>query len=238
MASNVKRFMFVQRSLFLSFLFVGLLALQVKPVFAQNIWDEVISMTLPYELQLKKTGPVRLGGLLYDKDATGLETLVKTGDRVRVRFFSDTPDRYGRKPVDLYLKDSRWVQGELVRNAQAIPYPYPKEENHIRDLYVLENPHPLSALSDQIKPDGFAIIKGHVVDVAIIKGTTYLNFGANWRDDFTIRINRNKEKLFKSYGLDLNTLKGRHIQIRGWVINQNGPMIVAEHPTQIQLIAQ
>ncbi|WP_317684246.1 hypothetical protein [Terasakiella sp. A23] len=217
-------------------LFVGLILVQVKTVFAQTFRDEVVSLTLPFELRLKKTGPVRLAGLLYDKDATALLDFVSKGDKVKVRLLSDKPDRYGRKPAHVYLLDKRWLQGELVRQNKAIPYPYDGEEAFIRDLYLLESPYVQSALDETIETETFGIVQGLVIDVAHIKGTTYLNFGQNWRTDFTVKISKRDHHIFKSYGFDLPTLKGTEIRIRGWVSKQNGPMIEANHPSQIEVI--
>lgn len=236
MASSVNRFIDASSIKFIVCVFVGLLCVEVKPSEAQTVRDEVVSLTLPFELHLKKSGPVRLAGLLYDKDATALNTYVKAGDKVRVRLLSDQPDKYGRKPAHVYLADKRWLQGELVRNAHATPYPYEGEENHIRDLYTLEHPRPDNPLSDTIALNNFTIVQGTVLDVAHIKNTTYLNFGQNWRNDFTVKVIKRNHKFFKQFGFNLDSLKGQTIRIRGWVSKQNGPMIEARHPTQIEVI--
>lgn len=236
MASSVNRFIDASRIRFIVCVFVGLLLVEVKPSAAQTVRDEVTTLTLPFELHLKKSGPVRLAGLLYDKDATALNTYVKAGDKVRVRLLSDQPDRYGRKAAHIYLADKRWLQGELVRNAHATPYPYEGEEDHIRDLYTLERPTPYGALKDKIPLNSFAIVEGVVLDVAHVKNTTYLNFGQNWRSDFTVKVVKRNHKFFKQYGFNLDSLKGQTIRTRGWVSKQNGPMIEARHPTQIEVM--
>jgi len=217
-------------------LFVGLLCLQVKPTLANPFNDTVVEINPPFEITLKKAGAVRLAGLLYDDTSTALKTLLDKGMRVRVHLLSDKPDRYGRKPALVYLKDGRWLQGELVRQKLAIAYPYPGEESFIRDLYLHETPHAISALENSIPTDKFAIVEGQVVDVAEIKGKTYLNFGANWRTDFTIMVDKKKAKLFRAYGFSLPILKGSHMRIRGWVFDQNGPMIAPQHPSQLEMI--
>ncbi len=237
MASNVKRFITFSTQKILFFLFLGLLAFQVKAGFAKSVKDEVISLHPPFELTLKKAGSVRLAGLLYEANSDALEKVIQVGATVRVNFLSETPDKYGRKPVHLYDQEGRWLQGELVRQGIATPYPYIGETKFIRDLYFLEKPIATPALSEEIPRDQFSIITGTVVAVANIKGTTYVNFGDNWRTDFTIRISKAKAKAFRALGVDPSTFKGKTIRIRGWVIEQNGPMIDANHPTQIEMIA-
>ncbi len=236
MASSVKRFISSYLYLFSTLLFVGLSGLSVKGAFAQSLTDTIKDIQLPFQVTLEKSGDVRLAGLLFDPQSTGLNDLVKTGDRVSVRLLSDKPDRYGRKPAHIYLKDGRWVQGELVREGKATPFPYPGETTFIRDLYLLETPKAYSALSETLPLDKFVIIKGRVIDVAMVKGITYLNFGNNWRTDFTIKFSKKAQKKFRAFGFDLPTLKEREVRIRGWVFQQNGPMIAPEHPAQLEVI--
>jgi len=236
MANSVKRFISSYLYLIFTLSFVGLSGALVKGAFAQAINDTVTDIQLPFQVSLKKTGAVRLAGLLYDEKATALTELVHPGDRVRVHLLSDKPDRYGRKAAHLYLKDGRWVQGELVRHAKAVVFPYPGETALIRDLYQHESPSVLSALSEDIPFNSFAIVQGHAVDIAHIKGNTYINFGNNWRTDFTIKITKKAQKKFRASGFDLPILKGHELRIRGWVFQQNGPMIAPDHPTQLEVI--
>ncbi|WP_135081888.1 hypothetical protein [Terasakiella sp. SH-1] len=232
----MKRFIPFAPIKFILAVFVGLIFVGVKGAIAQTFSDTVLSLTLPYEMNLKKTGPVRLAGLLYAPNNHTLYDYLSPGDRIRVHLLSEKPDRYGRKAGHIYLKDGRWLQGELVRKGQAPPFPYSGEERFMRDLYQLEKPASLSALSDQIPTGKFAIIEGQVINVAEIKGTTYLNFGSNWRDDFTIKMTKKEQKIFRAFGLSLPTLKGHNVRIRGWVFEQNGPMIAPTHPSQLELI--
>ena len=64
-----------------------------------------------------------------------------------------------------------------------------------------------------------------------------LNFGRDWRSDFTVSVSRQDMKLFRDAGIDIRTLKGRTIRVRGWLFRENGPMIRATHPEQIERIA-
>ncbi len=233
MASKVKRF--ISLSAFL-FLFVGQIAPQVKAGDPPFINDQVVAIKPPFELRLKRAGTIRLAGLLFDEKFVALKDFVNPEDRIRLRLLSDKPDRYGRKAAQVYLSDGRWLQGELVRHNLAIPYPYSGEEALIRDLYLLENPNSLSALSQDLPRESFAIITGQVIDVAQIKGKTYLNFGANWRTDFTVRLNKEAQKNFRAFSLDPPTLKGKKIRIRGWVFEENGPMIAPLYPAQIEIL--
>ena len=72
--------------------------------------------------------------------------------------------------------------------------------------------------------------------VAEVRGRIYLNFGDDWRRDFTVRIAPRDKRAFARAGLDLLALEGRTIRVRGWIKWRDGPMIDATHPEQIELV--
>ncbi|MEQ9608241.1 MAG: thermonuclease family protein, partial [Kiloniellaceae bacterium] len=65
-------------------------------------------------------------------------------------------------------------------------------------------------------------------------GKTYLNFAEDWREDFTISLDRRAERLFTEQGLDLGDYAGKRVRVRGWLKVRNGPMIEVTHPEQIE----
>ena len=64
----------------------------------------------------------------------------------------------------------------------------------------------------------------------------FLNFGDNWRTDFTIRLDRRIARQFRRAGLTADSYDGRRVRVRGWLKNWNGPMIEASHPEQIEIL--
>jgi hypothetical protein len=81
------------------------------------------------------------------------------------------------------------------------------------------------------------LIEGRVADAVKIKGQVYLNFGQDWRKDFTITLKAKVARLFAKAGVDPLGFKGRMVRVRGWLKKYNGPMIEASHPEQIEVIA-
>ena len=80
------------------------------------------------------------------------------------------------------------------------------------------------------------IAEGRVLDVATVKGRTYLNFGPGWRTDFTIIVQpRDRWRLVKG-GDGLGLLKGRLIGVRGCLRWRNSIMIEARPPGQIEVL--
>jgi hypothetical protein len=66
----------------------------------------------------------------------------------------------------------------------------------------------------------------------------YLDFGPDWRRDFTVSIAKRDRAAFRAAGIDPAGLLDASVRVRGWVRVHNGPMIEATHPEQIELIGR
>ena len=82
----------------------------------------------------------------------------------------------------------------------------------------------------------FQVIEGYVKNITIIRGHAYMNFGRNWRTDFTVKISKKNWKRFKTKGLAAEHYKGKRIRTRGWIELRNGPLVNISHPAQIEII--
>ncbi|WP_170294719.1 thermonuclease family protein [Roseospira navarrensis] len=78
----------------------------------------------------------------------------------------------------------------------------------------------------------FQIVRGTVRDAAKVRGRIYLNYGDDWRRDFTVRIDRPSRIGFRV--ADLLELRRQFIQVRGWLFATNGPMILLDHPAALE----
>ena len=79
-------------------------------------------------------------------------------------------------------------------------------------------------------------MRGRVRAVARAAEFVYLNFGEDWRRDFTVRADARDAARFARQGLDLERLEGREIVVRGLLFEANGPMIELAHPAQIEVM--
>jgi len=52
-----------------------------------------------------------------------------------------------------------------------------------------------------------------------VGGQLYLHFGDDWRTDFTVSVAPGDTYLFEEAGIDLLSLAGPRICIRGWLRN-------------------
>ncbi len=183
---------------------------------------------------------------------------ITRGKRLGLSFGGVRRDRYGRWLAHLYVMEGNtpglWVQGEMLRIGMARVYSFSDNRALVEDMLALERDartnrrgiwsdsfyhilNPDSGVLNQ-KLGTFQLIEGRVLDAAKVKGTVYLNFGADWRTDFTISIARDALRLFEADGLDPLTLNGKSVRVRGWLIKRNGPMIRATHPEQIELLGR
>ncbi len=188
---------------------------------------------------------------LADEAKAKLTSLV-LGRSVELKFGGRRMDRHGRLLAHLYTGRGHWVQGDMISSGLARVYSFPDNRAVVADMLVLEKEARklnLGIWGDSFYRilgtdalDGligsFQIIEGVVVDVATVRSTTYLNFADDWRTDFTISVNNRAMNLFNQIGLDLHTLKGQTIRIRGWLKKRNGPMIEATHPEQLEILSK
>ncbi len=77
---------------------------------------------------------------------------------------------------------------------------------------------------------------GFLFSVGQPKKATYMNFGEDWRKDFTLKMDWRARRLFKKLGIDPSIYEGKNIQVRGWVSWNGGPMMDLTHPEQIRLL--
>ena len=186
---------------------------------------------------------------LADRAKSALESLTR-GRTVRLSYGGRRVDRHGRQLAHLTLEDGSWVQRILLSQGLARVYSFPDNRALVAEMlaaeraaraaragiwdsafYVIRSPFELT-------PDigTFQLVEGRVRAVARVRGTTYLNFGADWRTDFTISVGREYHAAFADAGVDLMALEGRMVRARGWLDNRNGPMIAATHPEQIEVL--
>ena len=82
----------------------------------------------------------------------------------------------------------------------------------------------------------FQLIQGKVLKTAVVRKRAYLNFGQNWRNDFTITMSPRMMRRFWKKGPTIKSYEGKTVRVRGWLKRFNGPMIEATHPEQIEIL--
>lgn len=188
---------------------------------------------------------------LADEAKQALEELA-LGRRVRLAYGGQERDRYGRALAHLYREDGLWLQGAMLSRGLARVYTFRDNIALAPELLAEERAaraagrgiwaHEYYRVRDaQETPrflDRFELVEGRVRDAAVVRGRLYLNFGENWREDFTVTVAPQDRRRFEEAGLTESTLEGRRIRVRGWLEEYNGPVIEATHPEQIEVLEQ
>ena len=179
-----------------------------------------------------------------------LERLIG-GRHVGLAYGGRRTDRHGRALAHLHRDDGLWAQGEMLRLGLARVYTFRDNIARAAEMLALERAaraarrgiwrHPFYQVRTVAEAAGlidtFQLVEGRVMAAAVVRGRVYLNFGSDWRDDFTIAIAPRDRRRFTRAGIAPDSWGGRLVRVRGWLKRYNGPMIEANHPEQIELLA-
>jgi micrococcal nuclease len=178
-----------------------------------------------------------------------LEKLV-LNQRVTLSYGGARVDRHGRTLAHLHTDDGTWAQGEMLSRGLARVYTFADNRAAAADLLALEaqareakrgiwtlNYYRVQDADGKVgPPDTYQLVEGTVVKVADIRGRIFLNFGSDFKKDFTATISPRDAKSFASAGIDLESLKDRRVRLRGWIDERNGPAMDVTHPEQVELL--
>lgn len=171
--------------------------------------------------------------------------------KLRLHYGGRRTDRHRRILAHLEdVKTGRWIQGRMLANGMARVYTFQDNRAVTGSMLKLErrarterrgiwrNRYYRIRQADTAARDigSFQLIEGQVRTVATPRNITYLNFGSDWRSDFTVMLRSRTRKALAKAGMAVESLKGKRLRVRGWVKSRNGPMIEATHPEQIELL--
>ncbi len=184
------------------------------------------------------------------EESKKLLSTLTLGRMVKLSYGGRRLDRYGRALAHLHREDGVWVQERLLRRGMARVYSFRDNRAMVPEMLAAEAAaraakagiwgHGWYRIWQQEELhkglDGFFLIEGTVLDAAKVRGRIYLNFGANWRQDFTITVAPRDRRVFEKSGFDHAAMPGRRVRVRGWLKHFNGPSIEATHPEQIEIL--
>lgn len=83
---------------------------------------------------------------------------------------------------------------------------------------------------------GFHLLEGTVRRAASARSRVYLNFGEDYRSDFTASARNRLARRWSRAGLDLESLEGMRVRVRGHVEAINGPSVDLTHMRQVEIV--
>ena len=146
--------------------------------------------------------------------------------------------------------DGTWIQGTLLELGLARAMTSQRNPEMAAQMFVLEQKARESGLglwaeggekilsADETAEhlESLQIVEGKVVSVGLKSNWLYLNFGQDWRKDFTISISPEDKRAFSRAGLDPMQWGGKTLRARGWLRSYNGPYMEIDHPQGVEII--
>ncbi len=165
-------------------------------------------------------------------------------------FADDKPNRHGNFNAVITSKgDKESLQEILLENGLALAYfientknnkiifnAEQKARNSKKGIWQHTNTLKSSAIINDYKEDlgEFAIVEGKPKHIYISKKNTFINFGDDWKTDFSIEFEN--KLLKKSTDFSAKDLIGKTIRVRGWLEDYNGPFMKIFTVANVEII--
>jgi hypothetical protein len=159
------------------------------------------------------------------------------------------PDRYGRVVANVFA-DGVWVQGALLRHGAVRAAPGLANASCASALLKAEEGgrkaraghwgdgvfRVLSPQDLRNRTGTFQLVEGKVVSATVYMGRAYINFGPDYRTDFTVTVSPADMRIFRRAKFDVPGLSGKRVRVRGWMESYNGPEIEIASPVAIEVL--
>jgi len=161
-------------------------------------------------------------------------------------------DRYGRRIVHMRNAQGDWLQAQLVEaglaavsslvdsaSAPALLDAEAAARTAGRGGWGSGAFAILPSIPDALLSRSYSeqLVEGVILAAAEARdGRVYLNFGSDWRSDFTIMIPAAARDAVQAAHGDALALEGARVRVRGWLRDENGPMIVLERAIMLEVL--
>lgn len=165
---------------------------------------------------------------------------------------SGRENRMGQMLAHLEVDKSKlWVQGALLAQGLARVMPVEPNLEMVPEMLAIENRarsygrgiwskdsgwHLLFPEETRDKIGTVQVVQGTIDGAASVKNNLYLNFGKDWKTDFTVRIAAPLRKKLAKDGIDPMALSGKNVRVRGYIDEYNGPMITLDNIQQLEIL--
>ena len=174
------------------------------------------------------------------------------GMAVVLSFTLAEPDRYGRRRAQIWLDDGRWLQGLVVAAGLARVRRYPGESDCLAALLAVENGARTARLGLWASPEYavrragdpsliernglYEVVEGRVESVGHGRTMVFVDFGRDYRRDFTIMLGPAVAGALAEAGVEVDGLVGRRVRVRGVIEASGGPAIRLGDPGDLEFL--
>jgi endonuclease YncB( thermonuclease family) len=191
----------------------------------------------------------RAPAFIADQSYDAVNALVR-GKTVDVTAVVPKEDRYDRVRGQVINSDDQWLQMNLLKSGLARVDIAPDRTECAAELYAAEGaaratntglwavPAYRVRTPDTLGGDTgtFQIVQGKVLTADMKEGRVYLDFGADWKTDFTVTISPEDMANFRAMDVDPRDYAGKTIRVRGIIQQFNGPEIEIANPKQVEVL--
>ena len=201
------------------------------------------------EVRIKKGDKFVYDPQPFALDAKEFNRRLVEGKTARIEFDVEGKDRYGRMLGYLFIDDTL-VNAKLVEAGLAVLYTKPpnvkytdlfvslqkearKKKKGLWGAYEVISSSQAYRFIDQIRTVRDKVLNTHKSLKAV-----FLNFGRNYREDFTVVIFKNCLENFYKKSIEPHIFyRGKTVEVTGRIKEYNGPEIIVCSPEEITVIS-
>lgn len=204
------------------------------------------------ELRIKIPGGFKYQPQPFAEEAKRFTRKLAEGKEVRIEFDVEKKDKYGRLLGYCFIREPRgelFLNEVLLREGFAVLYTFPPNVKYIERFvkaqrYARQNKKGLWGVYKVISSQEahkfigqIRTVRGKVLSTYSSDRAIFLNFGQDYKSDFTVVIFKDALKYFKEKGIDvLNFYRGKTVEVSGRIREYQGPEIIAGSPYQIEVL--
>jgi len=200
------------------------------------------------EIRVKKEGQFVYSPQPFAQEAKEYNRKLVEGKRVRIEFDVEKKDHYGRLLGYCFVADT-FVNAELIEQGYAVIYTRPpnvkyadlflklqkqarQEKRGLWGSYEVIDQSQAYLYINQIRT-----VRGRVLSTYKSAKCVFLNFGRDYKTDFTVVIFNNALSAFYNKGIDPQSFySGKVVEVSGRIKEYNGPEIIVNSPYEIEIV--
>jgi len=200
------------------------------------------------EVRIKNNGEFKYDPQPYSLEASEYNRKLVEGKFIRVEFDVDKKDKYGRL-LGYCFADDIFVNAKLIEEGYAVLYTRVPNVKYSKEFIEAQkrarrnqkglwsNFKAVLASQAHLYINQIKAVKGEVISTYESDRCVYLNFGKDWKKDFTVVIFKDGLRLFKQKGINpVEFYKNRIVEVTGRIKEYNGPEIIINSPSQIKIV--